>query len=94
MLTVVKGKGNHQGSKISCFVLQLPILGNSLQLLGCAWEVMIGWVLARRSIVRVKIFNMDFVLVGSAEGVKRVFQTGKNPICIKAACMLAQCARK
>ena len=43
---------------------------------GCPWEMMHKWVTEKLPVVHVQIANMAFVLVGSAEGVKRVFQTG------------------
>lgn len=54
-------------------------MGHALTLLrGCPWEIMHKWVVSNPPIVHVQIMNMAFILVGSAEGVKRVFQTGAN----------------
>ena len=53
------------------------MLGHARMLLGgCPWELMHGWVTQDPPVVHVQILNMAFILVGTAEGVKRVFQTG------------------
>ena len=64
-------------TKIACAAPQIFLLGNALTLLrGCPWELMHDWVVRLGPVVHVQIANMSFVLVGSAEGVRRVFQTG------------------
>ena len=69
---------------------QVFLLGQAPTLLkGCAWEIMHKWVVANPPVTHVQIAHMNFVLVGSAEGVKRVFQTGK-PLLAHAEAMGAQ----
>ena len=64
-------------TKVAYAAPQIFLLGNALTLLrGCPWELMHDWVVRLGPVVHVQIANMSFVLVGSAEGVRRVFQTG------------------
>ena len=64
-------------TKVACVAPQIFLLGNALTLLrGCPWELMHDWVVRLGPVVHVQIASMSFVLVGSAEGVRRVFQTG------------------
>jgi len=57
--------------------MQVFLLGHARMLLGgCPWELMHSWLVENPPVMHVQILNMAFVLVGTAEGVKRVFQTG------------------
>lgn len=51
------------------------LLGHVLPLLrGTPWELMQQWVAERPPLVRLRIMQRHLVVVGSAEGLKRVFQ--------------------
>lgn len=58
--------------------MQVFLLGQASTLLaGCPWQIMHDWLMdTDAKIVNVPVLTKAFVLVGSAEGVKRVFQTG------------------
>lgn len=62
------------------------LLGHVLPLLrGTAWDLMAEWVAEQphwSSVVKLRIMQRHMVVVGSAEGVKRVFQVGTTaPAC-------------
>ena len=51
------------------------LLGHVLPLLrGTPWELMQQWVAERPPLVKLRIMQRHLVVVGSAEGLKRVFQ--------------------
>lgn len=51
------------------------LLGHVLPLLhGTPWDLMAAWVAEQPPLVKLRILQRHLVVVGSAEGVKRVFQ--------------------
>ena len=84
-MTTTQNYESCYSSVIACdeiwtLLLQIAVFGVAFKLLrGCPWEIMHSWIMKLGPVVYIKIFTINMVLVGSSEGVKRMWQTGWQP---------------